>query len=238
MTEWKTRRFWTEVDIEATEGGFLVMLDGAPAGTPAGNRLALPSNELADSVADEWRRQPADVDKELMPRTLLANTAIDRIPNSREDVVSSISRFAESDLLCHRAAGPAELAARQENGWGPVLVWARNRFGTELKTGAGVMPIHQDARTLELLRNEVRSRTRFELAALSEIVTLTGSLLLGLAVLHSRLQPEICWNLSIMDEIFQSELWGVDAEAAEVQHRRREAFLIACEFAALSGPDE
>ena len=234
MTEWKTRRFWTEVDVVATEGGYLVMLDGAPAGTPAGNRLALPSIELADSVADEWRRQSADVEKGLMPRTLLANTAIDRIPQAREDVVSSISRYAESELLCHRAVGPAELAARQENGWGPILVWARNRFGAELNAGSGVMPIHQDARTLELLRNEVRSRTRFELAALSEIVTLTGSLLLGLAVLHSRLQPEICWNLSIMDEVFQSELWGVDTEASEVQRRRREGFLIACEFAAFS----
>ena len=57
------------------------------------------------------------------------------------------------------------------------------------------------------------------LAAVSTITSLTGSVLLALAIADGRITPEQAWRAAHVDEDFQAERWGVDAEALA----RREA---------------
>jgi chaperone required for assembly of F1-ATPase len=62
---------------------------------------------------------------------------------------------------------------------------------------------------------------------LHDLVTLSGSLVLGLAVSRGALGGDEAWSLSRVDEAWQNEQWGVDMEAAAAVERGREDFLRA-----------
>lgn len=231
MNSWEPRRFWSCAGIVEVERGFAVSLDGRTAATPSGNSLNLPTRGMAELVCAEWNRQQGRINPFTMPHTRLANTAIDRISAAKDEAVGALVGFAESDLLCHRAERPEHLVARQRNAWDPVIEWADRSLGAPLKIGSGVMPIRQASGSLGRLRELTAKLDPFALAGLSEMVVLTGSLLIGHAVIRGRLAPEFAWNISRIDEQHQSEHWGVDPEAEGAERIRRESFLVASAFA-------
>ena len=60
------------------------------------------------------------------------------------------------------------------------------------------------------------------------MTTLTGSVLLALAVARGRLTPAEAWSLAHIDEDFQIEQWGVDTEAAGRRAKRWIEMQAAC----------
>ena len=228
------KRFWTAVSTDAER---VVRLDERPVRTPGRVPLALPSAALAEAVADEWRAVGETIDPRTMPLTGLANAAIDRIGPDPALFVAAIARYGASDLLCYRAEDPPELAARQAAAWDPPLDWARARYDVAFAVTAGVVPVAQQAATLERLERAVAARGAFALAALTTIVSLTGSLVLGLAVAERAFDTARVWQASELDEAWQAELWGVDEEAMDRRRLRREEFERAALFLALAEPD-
>jgi chaperone required for assembly of F1-ATPase len=227
MTGWAKRRFWTEVTVAEEPEGFAVLLDTRPLRTPGRAPLVLPTRALAEAVAAEWVEQDTVIRPETMPATRAVNTAIDRVAPDPVPLRDHLAGYGETDLLCHRATAPEALVARQTAGWDPMLGWASDRFGARLRLAEGVMPVLQPAAALAALRAALDAYGPFELTALSELVTLSGSLVLGLAVAHAvRPAPEV-WDLATMDESWQREQWGEDAEAAAMLANRRQAFLLA-----------
>ena len=235
MSEWQTRRFWTGVAVIETEAGLAITLDGRQLRTPSGTVMELPTRELSERIRQEWSSQVEVVDPATMPFTRLANVAIDRIDGARGEVVDVVAGYGASDLLCHRAEQPDELVALQQDAWDPVLDWTSSELGVQLKVGTGIMPVQRGEGSLSLLRAEIRRLDRFALAGLAEMVSLTGSLLLGLTVLHGYLKPEAAWQKSLVDEHFQAGKWGVDREAANAEMQRMKAFLVAAEFTGAGG---
>lgn len=147
-----------------------------------------------------------------------------------------LAAYGETDLTCHRAASPAELAARQAQGWDPVLAWAADTLGAPLVPTAGVLPVPQPAASLDALLAHVAAVDEFRLTALHDLVTLSGSILLGLAVAHRHLAPDTAWSLSRIDEDWQIEQWGEDEEAAEAAAFKRAQFLQADVFWSMCEP--
>ena len=49
------RRFWKEAAAVADAGGWGIKLDGKPLRTPARAALVVPTEELAEAIAGEWR---------------------------------------------------------------------------------------------------------------------------------------------------------------------------------------
>jgi chaperone required for assembly of F1-ATPase len=213
MTQRTISKFYKQVSISEQDRAFVVLLDGKPVKTPGRAVVALPSRQLADAVAQEWREQGEKIDPTAMPLTGLANTAIDHLPAQRDAVVSHIVRFGRSDLLCYRANTPAELVARQSDAWDPLLAWAAETHGASLAVGMGVAFIEQPEAVVLALENEVRSRNDFALAALNLAVSLTGSLVLALALAEGHLGADEAFAAATVDEVFQAEKWGRDAEA-------------------------
>ena len=64
----------------------------------------------------------------------------------------------------------------------------------------------------------------FELTGLYDLVAISGSLILGLAVSHGRLSVDDAWAASRVDADWQEEQWGVDDEAARTAAFKREEF--------------
>lgn len=230
MTEWKARRFWTTATVEPAEQGFTVLLDGRPVRTPAKTRLLLPTRSAAEAVAAEWQAQDKIVDPRTMPVTRAANAALDKVTPQRDEVIGLLAAYGETDLVCYRAESPADLVSRQAAAWDPLLDWAADRFGGRLVPVQGVIPASQSPRALAALREPLDAMTPFQLTAMSDLIGLTGSLVLGLAAIERHLPGDDLWRLSRIDEDFQQELWGIDEEAAETDASRRAAFHAAMEF--------
>ena len=227
------KRFYKDVAAVAADGGFEIQLDGRPVRTPARAALILPNARLAEAVAQEWRAQDDVVDPRSMPFTGLANGAIDQIEPNRQSFAAGIAQYGESDLLCYRAEGPAELVAREAAAWDPLLGWAQRRYDVMFRVTQGIIPVAQPADTLERLGAVVAAYDAFTLAGLSTLVTLSGSLVCGLALVEGGQDPETVWAASEIDEAWEMEQWGEDAEATARSALRGEEFLMAhdfCEF--------
>lgn len=235
MSVWAARRFWTTAGAVPVQGGYTVHLDGRPVRTPLKAPLVVPTLGLAEAVAAEWQAQEGTVKPETMPFTRTANSAIDKVATQKAEVVEMLAAYGDSDLLCYRAEGPADLVARQVAGWDPLLGWAAKALGAPLTATAGVIHIEQPAESLEALEAKVSALTPFQLSAFHDLVAISGSLVLALAVTHGRLSAEEAWSLSRIDEDWQISLWGEDEEAAEVAALKRAAFLQADRFYGLCG---
>lgn len=221
------KRFWTEVHVAETPGGFGVRLDARVLRTPAKAELVVPTRALAEAIAAEWRAVEGEIRPEALPFTRAANVAVDRIAADPGPLVAHLASYGETDLLCYRAEAPVGLRARQAAAWDPALAWAARDLGAPLAVTEGVAHRAQDPASLAALHAAVGAHDAFALTALSELVTLSGSLVLGLAVARGALGAPEAWAASRLDETWQEEQWGVDDEAAEMARIRENDFLRA-----------
>lgn len=238
MVGWTRKVFWTAALAVPVAGGHAVELDGRAVKTPAKRPLLLPSAALAEAVAAEWAAQQGEVDPRSMPMTRLANTAIDRVAPQHAEVAALVADYGGTDLLCYRAERPQALAARQAGAWNPLLDWAALTFGARLQPATGVLPQAQDPAAVAALSAQVRGRGAFMLAALHDLVAISGSLVLGLAVQAGRLSAEAAFALSRIDEDWQAALWGEDAEALAAASAKAADMAAAGRFSRLCGAQD
>lgn len=224
------RRFWKQVALVAADGGHDVHLDGKPVRTPGRAPLTLPNPALADAVAEEWRGVGETIDPRAMPLTGLANAAIDRIAPAPAAFAAGLAKYGESDLLCYRADQPLELQLRQAASWDPLLGWAHARYGAALIPTTGIIHVAQPPEAVIALTEAVSARSPFELAGLSPIVTVTGSLIAALALLEQAADPEDIWSAANLDEDWQAEHWGDDPLALKAREARRADYSAAVKF--------
>jgi chaperone required for assembly of F1-ATPase len=229
------KRFWKEVSVTRNEGGRGVSLDGRPLKTPARSILAVASERLANAIADEWRAAGETIDPRSMPLTGLANAAIDRVAPDCQAIAAGLAKYAEADLACYRAEGPQGLVALQEASWDKLLGWARRRYDVDFAITTGLMHVPQPAATVERLSYEVGALDPFQLAGLSPLVTVGGSLVAALAVLEKALSVDDAWEAVSIDERWQLEQWGADTEAQAAMENRRCDFFAAARFLDLLG---
>ena len=227
------RRFWTRAGVRPEAGGFAVALDARPLRTPAGAALVAPTEALAAAIAAEWDALEAEIDPKRLPLTRLANSAIDRVAPQRAAIVAAVAEYGATDLLCYRAEGPEALAARQAAAWDPWLLWAGRSLDAPLLAFRGVMHRSQPPASRAALGRAVAAESDFGLVALHDLVALSGSLVLGLAVRRGALDPAEAWELSRLDETWQAEQWGLDAEAEAAAAVRRAGFLDAARLSTL-----
>ena len=224
------KRFWTDVSVEQDGEGWSIRLDGRSVRTPAREALIVPSQALAEAIAEEWRSVEGEIDPRAMPLTGLANAAIDRVAPDRQTFAQGLARYAEADLACYRADKPRELVERQALAWDALLGWARRRFDVDFATTAGVTHVDQPPATIERLGHAVAALDAFRLAGLSPLVTIGGSLVAALAVLEKAMTADEAWDAVSVDDRWQIEQWGADAEAEAAIENRRRDFLAAARF--------
>jgi chaperone required for assembly of F1-ATPase len=215
------KRFYKDVTTAAEDAGYGIRLDGRPVRTPGRAPLVVPTLALAERIAREWAEQGEEIDPRAMRFTGLANAAIDRVAPDPAAFAAGIAIYGESDLLCYRASGPTPLVARQAERWDPLLDWAARRYDVHFTLVTGVMHVAQPEATLERLRAAVAIHSPFVLASLSPIVSLTGSLVAGLALLEGAADAGSVWDAAQLDELWQIEMWGEDALAAQTRAQKR-----------------
>lgn len=224
------KRFWAKASVGQADDGWSVTLDGKPIRTPERRPLVVPASALAEAIADEWNGVGDAVDPRSMPLTGLANAALDRVAADPPAFAAGLARYGENDLLCYRAEAPRELADRQAEAWDELLGWARRRFDVDFETVCGIVHRDQPRATLDRLCHALLSLDPFQLAGLSPLVTLGGSLVAALALLEGAIKAEKAWDVLTIDENWQLERWGSDPEAETRLALRRSEFLAAARF--------
>lgn len=225
------KRFYKEASVAPVEEGFAVHLDGKPVRTPTKALLVLPTAAAAELVAKEFAAQEERIDPMTMPVTRLVNTAIDGVATDPQAVLEDILRFASSDLLCYRAEAPEGLVARQNEAWDGVLDWARASLGARFALAEGVMHVDQPREAIGAVGIHLSQRSEpLRLAAMHLMTTLTGSALLALAVETGELTAEEAWAAAHVDEDWQIEQWGQDAEAVARRNNRQRDMMAAVDL--------
>jgi chaperone required for assembly of F1-ATPase len=230
----RPKRFYTDVSIAAEDGLWRVLLDARALRTAGGKHLAVPSEPLAEAIAAEWRAQTERIDLYTMHITRMAYGAVDRTPEAWESAANEAARFAGTDLVCYLADGPAVLRDRQQAAWAPLREWAGQALGVQLDATVGIAPISQPEASLQAVYAHATSLDAFRKAGLAHAIPLFGSAVLGLAVERGHLTAAEAYELSRIDEAFQTERWGEDSEAARRTERgRAEAAALDAWFATL-----
>jgi chaperone required for assembly of F1-ATPase len=226
-------RFYTHAAVmPGSVSGYVVTLDGKPVRTPSRQELGVPQRDLAEAMAAEWEAQAKHIDPATMPLTRMVNTAIDGVSAAREAVFEEILRYGSSDLLCYRAAGPETLVGREAEIWDPFLDWAASQ-GARLVLAEGIVHVDQPAEAIRALAALMRRHgSDLQLTALHTVTTLTGSLVLALALAEGKAEPAEIWQAAHVDEDFNIAQWGEDQEAAARRAKRQVEFEAAAQILA------
>ena len=213
MSAWAAKRFWASTSVVAVEGGFAVHLDARPVKTPSKKLLVLPNAAMAQAIAAEWDAQQGLIRPDTMPMTRYANSALEKVAPQFDAVADHVATYGETDLLCYRATAPQALIDRQNAAWDPWLEWAAQDLNAPLIATAGVMYIAQNPASLSNLRAQIDDMTDFHLSAFHDLVAISGSFVLALAMARGRITAAQGFELSRIDEDWQIEQWGQDDDA-------------------------
>lgn len=228
------KRFYREVTVAPAEGGWRVLLDGRAIKTVGGRPQIVPSAALAEAMAAEWAGQGEEIDTTAFLFRDMADYAIDVVATRRDEAVAAIVAYGESDTLCYRADPDEAFHARQRDVWEPVLEAAEKRHGVRFRRVSGIIHRPQPEATLTQLRSFVAAQDDFALAALRNLASLAASLVIALAALQPDADVTALWDAANLEEDWQAELWGKDAEAQARREKRAAAFAASARFAALS----
>ncbi len=229
----RVKRFYKDVSVGDAEGGFSILLDGRPVRTPHRSHLVLANERIADAVAEEWLAQEEEIDPLNMPLTRFANSSIDQVGADPAKIVDQIVQYAGSDLTCYRADEPEALQAAQAAVWDPLLDWFQDRTGARLLPTAGIMPLTQSDEALQAVRAFVAALSVQKLTGLHVATTASGSLVIGTAAGLGHVTVEDAWAAATVDERWQRDRWGEDAEALDRERKLRADFETAVAFISL-----
>lgn len=210
------KRFYKAAQAARSDTGFVIHLDGKPVRTPAGRPFTLGDfDRLAQEIAAEWDAQEQEIRPSTMPLTQLTATALDRVGPERTAIIEQMVAYAKTDLLCYRADAPQELAERQHNVWQPVLDRIESRLGCRFAVTTGIIAVDQPPETLAVVQNRLENLDVWHLTVTQAAAAAAGSTILALALVEGDLAAEQVYALSQVDETWQIEFWGEDAEATQ-----------------------
>lgn len=224
------RRFYKKAEAGTAPGGHVVRLDGKILKTPLGRNILFSSAFLAEEIAREWENQRDYIQLSIMPLTQLAYTLFDKAEDARKPIVDEIMKYAASDLVCYRAPHPEDLASGQKKRWDPLLFFLKDDFEIELKTVQGIQYLEQPEEGLKKFKSLIEGLSAPALTVMQAITPLTSSAVISFALIEGKINGDDCFAAATVDERFQMEKWGVDAEAEKKQARLKEEIEFAARF--------
>ncbi|MFK7839809.1 MAG: ATP12 family protein [Bdellovibrionales bacterium] len=204
------KRFYTLVSTQKTDQGFLITLDGRPVKTAMKHELLAPNEKLANALVKEWAGQEDKIIPDSMPMTQILSTKIDRVSHERNAMQAAMFKYLDTDLLCYRADDPPELKNRQKETWDQYLDWFKSHYEYDLKTTYGLAAITQEQGAHDKIHSEIKAMNDDDFTLLQLIVSISGSLILGLAAMHKKANAEDIFTAMRVEETFKAEIYNED----------------------------
>ena len=137
----------------------------------------------------------------------------------REDIIQRLLKYGATDVLLFWGADK-ELVRRQEQEWAPLLEWARNEFNAKLVKTHGLDVPEENKTPGYRFQNFLERLSDKELAAYYLAALNMRSVLLAAALIKGRINAEQAFRAAYLEELFQAEAWGSDAEAESKRKER------------------
>uniref|UniRef100_A0A915C9P3 ATP synthase mitochondrial F1 complex assembly factor 2 n=1 Tax=Parascaris univalens TaxID=6257 RepID=A0A915C9P3_PARUN len=187
-----------------------VYLDDRKLKTPSGKALEIESEALALAIAQEWNNQKKYLNISHMRLSGLLFTAVDN-PYSikKEDIVSKILEYLDGDTILFRTNENEKLAAIQEQKWDPIVEWANAEFELTLKPSYSIVEgPNIEAESRNRLQRYLLAYGFLPLTGMQYAVESVKSLLLTLSVMRHRTDIEDAVDMALLEQTFQSRIWG------------------------------
>lgn len=220
------KRFYKVVTIEKKPGGFEIYLDGKPVKTPNKKTLLIPHEKLAQAIMCEWAEQGDDIVPDLMPLTQIMTTCIDRVREHRVEMKKTAMAYLDTDLLCYRAEPPAAVSTAQAEVWDPYLKWFEKEFGVALLVTCDLNALTQPDEARRAASAYVDSLDDVMFTVFQLIVSLSGSLILGLAFVKGHADPEAVFNAAHVEEQYKAAIYDEEKHGAAPQEEQKRAVML------------
>jgi chaperone required for assembly of F1-ATPase len=216
------KRFWKTTSMVKGDSGWMVHLDQRPLKTPAGQPLVLTGEALTRHIHDEWDAQGDHIIPATMPMFRYAVTAVDRVTPQRDQVIDQMLDYTKNEMLCYRTPDQPELAEEQNRHWQPWLDWAQQSFHLTFEVAEGIMPISQPEASVKTAKTILSEMDDFRLAGVFNLISISGSFVVGLAVSEGQLSPQNGYEIAFLEERWQAKQWGSDEDAENRRQRLKQ----------------
>lgn len=215
------KRFYKSVDVFEDNGSFQIQLDGKPIKTPGKSIVSVPNAKLAAILQNEWSAVEEEIDPSKMPMTRLVNTIVERADETVDAVKAEIIKFVGNDLMLYRADSPVELVEKQQHQWGDALASFEKRYDVRFEPITGIMHKDQPKELSSRVAEILVQFGVFTAFATMSLTSITGSGVLAIGLAEGLFEAEEAWDNAFLDENYQAQLWGEDAEALRVRKFKR-----------------
>ena len=227
---WKKKKFWTTIKLKKKESKFGILLDKNLLKTPQEKDCLISNIRIAKDLLKEWSSIQDDINFHNMPVTQICFSSLDRKRKEKIILLNKLTEYGMTDLLFYRDISGTELEKLQSKKWDKLLDWTQNEFNIDFKIVNGIMPVEQPKENYNTFFNELEKLDCISLTALSDIVTLSGSLILGLLLLKKKIISKQAWSLAKVDEEWQRSKWGTLPEQVEDDEYKKNKFFISCKL--------
>ncbi len=145
------------------------------------------------------------------------------IANSRQDVVGQLIKFSLTDVILFWST-EADLKNLQNEKWYPILHWLNERFSlTYQKTESFTPPKNEN--NLAQLKQVLNAMSLPQFTAYYLASVRLKSPLLALSLVEGKITASDAFELSCLEELYQSKSWGVDAEAEQCRQSTKDELI-------------
>uniref|UniRef100_A0AAF5PZ68 ATP synthase mitochondrial F1 complex assembly factor 2 n=1 Tax=Wuchereria bancrofti TaxID=6293 RepID=A0AAF5PZ68_WUCBA len=205
-------RFYEEARVvfKPVEEVYNIYLDKHCLVTPKRNPVEIYSEALALAVAQEWNMQTNELRVNLMRLTGLIFTATDNpMSLQKSDLLSQVLQFLDKDTILYRLEENSNLLHLEETNWNPVVEWVNWEYGLSVKPSYSIVEeavIDNNSRVR--LTNQLSDYTFLQLVGLQYATEALKSVFLTLATVSSRLDVDEAVELALLEQKYQSDVWG------------------------------
>ena len=226
----KKKKFWSAIKLKKKESKFGILLDKNLLKTPQEKDCLISNIRIAKDLLKEWSSIQDNINFHNMPVTQICFASLDRKRKEKIILLNKLTEYGMTDLLFYRDISGTELEKLQSKKWDKLLDWTQNEFNIDFKIVNGIMPVEQPKENYNTFFNELEKLDCISLTALSDIVTLSGSLILGLLLLKKKIISKQAWSLAKVDEEWQRSKWGTLPEQVEDDEYKKNKFFISCKL--------
>ena len=224
------KKFWKSIKLIKKNSEFGILLDKHLLKTPQKKVFLVSNKTIAENLLKEWTKIDGEINFHNMPITQICFASLDREVKDKVILQNKLIEYGMTDLLFYRDGLGTELEKLQSKSWNKLLDWTKSEFKLNFNISNSLMPVKQPLINQRIFSKEINKLDCFSLTAISEIITLTGSLIIGLLILKKQILPNQAWSLSKVDEEWQRSKWGTIPEQLEDDKYKKKKFLVSCEF--------
>ena len=199
--------------INSSENNYCIQINDKIAKTPNGNLIELPTLKLAKIILKDFQSKKSKMLANIVSPVRITNTAIDKLVTSNYAYIEQLSAYLNSDVVCYFAHSPKDLVKKQNKNWLPMIKFMQDAYNINILYTSEISAISQPKDSLAKLKKILKSKNCFELSAIGVLVQLTNSIIISLALVNDKINAKDAYEISNLEEIYQSSFWGKDEEA-------------------------